>query len=97
MLTFLYNGSRKYNRFMLQQYIKLQEEYISLQEKYGKLLAEETKYLEEGMKSVALKNYLMSCSKNKEIPDLDILRLIENQDFQENSILSKQFSDIIQN
>lgn len=82
---------------MLHEYIKLQKEHISLQEQYGELLKKETKYLEENMKSVVLKNYLMSCVKNKEIPKMDMLSLIENQTFEENIILSKQLSDIVRN
>jgi len=82
---------------MLHEYIKLQKEYISLQEQYGKLLKDETKYLEENMKSVVLKNYLMSCAKNKEVPDMNMLRLIESQTFDENFILSRQLSDIVRN
>lgn len=81
---------------MLHEYIKLQKEHIALQKVYGKLLKDETKYLEEGMKAVALRNYLMACAKNKEVPDLNMLKLIETQDFEENKILCNQFSDIIQ-
>lgn len=62
-----------------------------LSDVYGKQL----ELGDEHIRFIALKWYVLYCSKNKQVPDADMISIIDNCDHKEASELADRFNDVI--